>query len=386
MPTLSAVIMYIEREFDLKNTIKKKSVFLLGPRQTGKSSLIRHVFKEYPVYNLLDNEVFLKLSHSPQILREELKKNTKIIIIDEIQKLPHLLDEVHLLIEEHEIKFLLTGSSARKLRRGGINLLGGRALMKNFHPFSYCELKDKFQLELAVNNGLLPSVYFSESADEDLSAYIGTYVKEEIATEALTRNVPAFSRFLEVAALCNGKLINYSKISNDAQVARSTVQEYFQILKDTLIAYEVLPWKKSKKRKPISTSKFYFFDIGVCRYLQNRTRIKLGSPEFGEAFESYIFHEIKTYSDYKLNRDVCYWRSTSGFEVDFILNDKTAIEVKGSKTIGSHDLKGLNALAEEEKLKNYLLVCLESKERQTGKVKILPWKIFLEKLWSGKLS
>lgn len=375
--------MYIERTIDLEKILKKKSCFLLGPRQTGKSSLIRHVLKDYPVYNLLDNEVYLKLSRSPQRLREELTPKTKIIIIDEIQKLPVLLDEVHLLIEEHGIKFLLTGSSARKLRRGGTNLLGGRALVRHLHPFSFYELQDKFHLLQAINNGLIPSMYFSDPPDEDLESYIGTYLKEEVAAEALTRNVPAFSRFLEVAALCNGRLINYTKISNDAQVARSTIQEYFQILKDTLIAYEVSAWKMSKKRKPISTSKFYFFDIGVCRYLQNRSKIKTGSPEFGEAFETFIFHEIKTYLDYVSREEVCYWRSQSGYEVDFVISDITALEVKASKTIGQHDLKGLIALQEEKLLKNYLLVCLEERERTIDKIKIVPWRLFLSKLWRG---
>lgn len=375
---------FIERELNLIKDLEKKSCFLFGPRQTGKSSLIRHHFSKYPVYNLLDNETFLRLSYSSKRLREELPAGKKIVIIDEIQKLPTLLDEVHLMIEEYGVKFLLTGSSARKLRRGGVNLLGGRALVKYIHPFSYFELKDKFDLVHAVNYGLLPSIYFSSIPEEELKSYIATYLKEEIAHEALTRNVPAFSRFLEVAALCNGKLINYTNISNDAQVARSTVQEYFQILKDTLIAYEVTPWKKSTKRKPISTSKFYFFDTGVCRFLQNRGKLKMGSPEFGEGFESLIFHEIKTYSNYKNHGEVKYWRSKSGFEVDFILQD-TAVEVKASKTIGKNDLKGLIALNEEEKLKNYVLVCLETKERTVGKIKIFPWEKFLNKLWSSEL-
>lgn len=382
---MSAVkIMYIERKLNLKEILKKKSLFLLGPRQTGKSFLIRNHLRDYPVYNLLDNEIFLKLNQSPKRIREELKPNKKIIIIDEIQKLPVLLDEVHLIIEEYRINFLLTGSSARKLRRGGVNLLGGRALMKSFHPFSYSELKEKFDLLRAINHGLIPSIYLSDSPDEALASYIGTYLKEEIAQEALTRNIPAFSRFLEVAALCNGKLINYTNISNDAQVPRTTVQEYFQILKDTLIAYEVTPWKKSKKRKPISTSKLYFFDVGICKYLQNRIKIKTGSPEFGEMFEHYIFHELKTYADYNNKGEVCYWRSRSGFEVDFILND-IAIGVKGSKNITNHDLRGLLALREEEKIKKYIIVCLEKEERTIDKIKISPWNIFLEKLWSGEI-
>jgi len=377
--------MYIERTLNLQEELKRKSCFLFGPRQTGKTSLIKRQLKTCPIYDLLDNEIFLKLSQSPKRLREEITRKDKIIIIDEIQKLPFLLDEVHLIIENYNINFLLTGSSARKLRRGGVNLLGGRARIKYLHPFSYSELKDRFNLTRVLNNGLIPSIYFSNTHDEDLNSYIATYLKEEIANEALTRNIPAFSRFLEIAALCNGKLINYTKISNDAQVPRSTVQEYFQILKDTLIGYELTPWQKSLKRKPLSTSKFYLFDVGISRYLQKRTILKPGSPEYGEAFESYIFHELKVYTDLKVGRKINYWRSKSGFEVDFILNDKTAIEVKGTKNISKNDLRGLIALKEEKKLKNYIVVSFEDKERTTEGINILPWKKFLEILWEDKI-
>ena len=346
--------------------------------------MIRHSLKEYRTYNLLDSETYLKLSRSPRRLREEVGPRERIVIIDEIQKLPSLLDEIHLLIEERGIRFLLTGSSSRKLRRGGVNLLGGRARIRHLHPFSYGELKERFDLLRALNRGLLPPIYFSDSPDKDLEAYTGTYLKEEIAAEGLTRNIPAFSRFLEVTALCNGQLINYAKISNDAQVARSTVQEYFQILKDTLLASEISAWHKSRKRKSISTSKFYFFDPGIVRFLQNRNSLKKGSPEFGESMETYLFHELKTFVDYHSLEEVSYWRSTSGFEVDFILADTTAIEVKASKTIGPQDLKGLRTLGEEKGLKRYLLVCLEEQARIVGKIEILPWKEFLDRLWAGE--
>ena len=266
-----------------------------------------------------------------------------------------------------------------------MNLLGGRARIKHFHPFSYSELGEKFDLTRALNYGLLPPIYFSDRPNEDLESYVGTYLKEEIAAEGLTRNVPAFSRFLEVAALCNGRLINYAKISNDAQVARSTVQEYFQILKDTLIAWEVSAWHKSKKRKPISTSKLYFFDAGVVRFLQNRNPFKQGSPEFGEALETYLFHELKTFAHYRSAGDICYWRSVSGFEVDFILADTTAVEIKASRTIGPQDLKGLAALQEEKQLKHYVMVSLEEQVRKVGRIQILPWMEFLERLWAGAL-
>lgn len=375
--------MKISRIIDLKRDLEKKSCFLFGPRQTGKTWLIRELFSENRVYDLLDSETYLNLSSRPKRIREELDPSDKLIVIDEIQKLPGLLDEVHLMIEKHGIHFLLTGSSARKLRRGGVNLLGGRARSKKLHPLIYKELKENFDLLIALNNGLLPSIYFSDEPNEDLRAYAGDYLKEEIAAEGLTRNVPAFSRFLQVAALCNGKLINYAKISNDSQVARSTIQEYFQILIDTLIGYALPAWKKSVARRPISTSKFYFFDGGVVRFLQNRSRIMESSPEFGESFETYMFHELKTYADYHGDLPLAFWRSKSGFEVDFILDDRIAIEVKASMNVSERDLKGLKALKEEALLEHYILVSDEKRPRKVDGIQILPWKKFLILLWEG---
>lgn len=344
--------------------------------------MVRHSLGQYKTFNLLKTETFLMLSRSPQKLRQDCSPEDRIVIIDEIQKLPLLLDEVHLMIEEYGIHFLLTGSSARKLRRGGVNLLGGRARVKYLHPLTYGELKEKFDLLRAINHGLLPPHYFSETPEQDLETYVGTYLKEEIAAEGLTRNIPAFSRFLEVAALCNGQLINYSKISNDAQVARSTVQEYFQILKDTLVAYEVPGWQQSKKRKPLSTSKIYFFDGGVARFLQNRSLIKRGSPEFGDAFETCIFHELRAYADYYGAGDIRYWRSQSGLEVDFVIGD-SAFEVKATRTVSQDDMKGLKALREEGLLKSFYLICLEESPWEREGIKILPWEHFLQRLWSG---
>lgn len=378
--------MYIPRELGISEDLKNKSLFLFGARQTGKTSLIRETLGNFRVYDLLDSDIYLTLSRSPKRLEQELQPEEKIIIIDEIQKLPFLLDEVHRIIEKYGIHFLLTGSSARKLRRGGVNLLGGRARSKHLHPFVFPELKDSFCLLKALNRGLIPSIYFSDSADEDLKAYANSYLKEEIAAEGLTRNIPSFSRFLQVAALCSGKMINYANISNDAQVPSSTVQEYFQILRDTLIGFDVPAWTKSLKRKPIVTSKFYFFDIGVVRYLQNRSEFTKGSPEFGEALETYIAHELKAFSDYKNAGELCYWRSKSGYEVDFIINDSTAIEVKAKNNVTPKDLRGINALKEEKKLANYLVVSLEERPRVVSGVQILPLEDFLTRLWNGDFT
>ncbi len=377
--------VYIERSLELENVLKHKSCFLFGPRQTGKTWIIKNKLANYKYFNLLNTKTYIQFAYSPSILQELISDKDKVVIIDEIQRLPILLNEVQLLIDEKDIHFLLTGSSARKIKRKGINLLGGRARIRNLHPLIFSELSKKFNLKRALNTGLLPSIYFSDSPKEDLESYIGTYLQEEIAAEALVRNIPAFSRFLTIAALSNSQIINYTNIANDAQVPGSTIQEYFQILRDTLIGSDLPVWKKTLIRKPISTSKFYFFDIGVVRFLQKRGELSSGTTEYGEAFETYIHHELTSYLDYTKNGSLSYWRSTNGQEVDFIINDETAIEVKSKDTITRKDFKGLKTLKEEAILKNYIVVYPGSEERKTSEgINILPLKIFLKKLWDNK--
>jgi predicted AAA+ superfamily ATPase len=374
---------YIPRALDLAKLARRKSLFLFGPRQTGKTALVRHALPQARVYDLLDADVFLTLSRRPAQLGEELGPSDRLVVVDEIQKLPVLLDEVHRLIEQRQVRFVLTGSSARKLRRGGVNLLGGRAPSWTLHPFIYRELGSAFDLTRALDRGLLPAIYFSDSPREDLRAYVGTYLKEEIAAEALTRSVPAFSRFLEVAALSHGTMLNFTTVASDAQVPVSTVREYFHILEDTLLARTVPAWTKSRRRKAISTAKHYFFDVGVVRQLQHRSGLARRSPEFGEAFESFIFHELSSFIDYTEPMPLAYWRSTSNFEVDFVLADATAIEVKGKEPVGERDLRGLRALKEEGLLKHYLVVSLERRPRTVDGIRVLPWQDFLEQLWAG---
>lgn len=384
-PTYSDSPPHIERLLSLPTLLQKKSHLLLGPRQTGKSYLVRHTLAGAKVYNLLDTATYLTLSQQPGRLAQELTPQDRLIVIDEIQRLPELLNEVHLLIEERGVRFLLTGSSARKLRRSGVNLLGGRARTIHLHPLTARELGPRFDLARAVERGLLPSIYFSEDPQADLRAYAGSYLQEEIVAEGAARSVPAFSRFLKVAALCHGTIVNFTNVANDAQVARTTVYEYFEILKDTLILHELPAWRKSRKRKPLSSSKYYFFDVGVVASLQERL-FRLGTPEFGQGFESWIHHELISDQEYRSGEPLSYWRSTSGFEVDFILGDHTAIEVKAKAPVSSHDLKSLLALAEEQRLKRYLCVCLEARPRTVGCVSILPWREFLEALWSGSYA
>ena len=377
----------IPRRLDLRAVVEQKSCFLFGPRQTGKSTLIRQEFADCPVWNLLDQTLFLRLSRNPGLIRESLaeRPETGIAVIDEIQRMPELLNEVHLLIEERGVRFLLTGSSARRLRRRGVNLLGGRARSRALHPFLRIELGDRFDLGRALDHGLLPSIYFSESPIEDLAAYAGDYLREEVAAEAIVRNIGAFSRFLEVAALAHGDMINFANLANDAQVPASTVREYYQILKDTLIAHEVPAFTDTRKRKAISTSKYYLFDIGLARHLQGRRGLAPGTAEYGRAFETLIFQEIKAWCDHRRLDTPRYWRSKSQFEVDFVFQD-VAVEVKAKTRVGARDMRGVKALREEGLCADYVIVSLEPRPRRVDGVSILPWTDFLERLWAGAWS
>ncbi len=383
---------YFPRLVDLKALLKEKSYFLFGPRQTGKSSLIAHSLKEARVYNLLDNALFLDFNRNLRRLTEELNatgasalasgtRSPSVVVIDEIQRLPDLLNEVHRLIEERGVRFLLTGSSARKLRHGGVNLLGGRARTQYFHPFIVKELGRHFDLKRALNSGLIPSIYLSSDSNADLEAYTGNYLQQEIVAEGATRNIPAFSRFLKVSALCNATIVNFTNVANDAQVPRTTVYEYFEILKDTLIIRELPAFKKGKQRKPICSSKYYFFDTGVVRQLQGRGVLSEGTPEFGQAFETFLMHELTAYSDYKRPVFLSFWRSTSGYEVDFIIDEHTAIESKAKFVITPDDLRSLEAIADEHHFKRLVCVCLEKRPRKIGKIEIVPYRDFLEELW-----
>lgn len=378
-------IPVIPRHLALDKLLEKKSYFLLGPRQTGKSFLIGESLKGARVYDLLDTSMYLALSHRPQRLAEEITPNDRVVVIDEIQRLPLLLNEVHRLIEQKGIRFLLTGSSARKLRHGGVNLLGGRARTKYLHPLTHRELGEHFNLDTFISHGGLPSIYFSDDPRADLDAYAGSYLQQEIVAEGATRNIAAFSRFLKVAAYFNATIVNFTNVATDAQVPRTTVYEYFEILKDTLVLHELPAWRDTKKRKPLASSKYYFFDIGVVAAIQER-RYRRGMPEYGEAMETYVMHELKSYTDYVSGEPLAYWRSKSGFEVDFILGDHTAIELKASENVAGTDLRSLKALAEEGKLKRYLCVSLEARRRQVGEVTILPVKEFLDNLWNQAYS
>lgn len=373
----------LPRMLDLAALLASKSHFLLGPRQTGKTHLLRHALPDARVYDLLDPRVYLDLSTHPGRLSEELSPRDTLVVIDEVQRLPELLNEVHLLIERRGIRFLLTGSSARKLRGGGVNLLGGRARIRRLRPLCFPELGEHFELERALRNGLLPAIYFSDDARADLDAYAGTYLQQEVVAEGATRNVQAFSRFLRIASQCNAKVINFTEVASDAQVPRTTIYEYFEILRDTLLLEEVPAWRVSRTRKPLVSSKYYFFDVGVVAQLQGRP-FRPGTPEFGEALETYVAHELLCRRDYASSEPVAHWRAASGFKVDFILGDHTAIEVKAKRNVGRHDLRALHALREEGSLKRHICVSLERSARTVGGIELLPVTAFLKSLWDGE--
>lgn len=385
-------MQFIERSLSLIDVLKSKSVFLFGPRQTGKSSFIKNQIAKEDIalfWTLLDGRLRMRILADPGILRQEVElKNLHdcIIVIDEIQKCPELLDEIHFLIEERNIRFLLTGSSARKLKNTGVNLLGGRATQRHFHPFNFVEIGSNanYNLPYIFEHGLLPSMFLSENLDEDLAAYIDSYLTEEIAAEGAARNIPAFARFLTTAALTNSQILNYTSIANDAQVPVQTVRQWYDVLTDTLIGFQIQPFTKTTKRKAITTAKFYFFDIAIVRSLRGILVPQEGTAEFGEYFEQLVCMELKTWIDYIRPRSkLTYWRSTSNMEVDFCVDEEIAIEVKSSNNITDKHLKGLRALREENIFKRYVVVCQEEHPRLVDGIEILPWKFFFEQLWRG---
>ena len=386
--------MYIERVANIDKRLEKKSIFLFGPRQTGKSSYIKNQLSEPKLaWTLLDSELYRDLSMRPSILRNTLRAkgiNDGVVVIDEIQRLPELLNEVHMLIEETGIHFLLTGSSARKLKKKGVNLLGGRAGLFNFHPLVWPEIKNfDISLERIFKSGLLPAPFSDDDYETFLSDYVGLYVKEEIETERQVRNLPPFWEFLRTVATTSGDIANYENVARDISISGVSVLEWYNILVDTLIGFEVPPYRKTKIRKPNAASKFYIFDVGVCRKLQKLTLIEEETAEFGKYFENYIAMEIRSWLDYNSsgNTGLTYWHAQSGQEVDFIINERVAVEVKATKRVSIKDLKGLKALMEEGLMEKYILVCRENYPQLLDNgILVLPYEDFLSRLWNGELD
>lgn len=372
----------------------QQSAFFWGARQTGKSTYLKTHFPDSIVINLLKSDVFLAMSKRPSLLREQvLEMDAKTlrypIILDEVQKVPLLLDEVHWLIENTDAQFILCGSSARKLRRSGANLLGGRAWKYHLYPLVMKEIP-AFNLLKALNAGLLPPHYLSTQPKKSLQAYIENYLTQEIKEEGLVRSLPSFSRFLDSMAFCNGEMINHSNIARDCGIDAKTVQNYFEILIDTLVGYYLPPYARKVSRDILSQKqKFYLFDVGVAGYLANRTIETLKGAEAGKAFEHFIFMELIAYKNMNEKRfNIAYWRTKTGYEVDFILGDAVmAIEVKISECVQRSDLKGLIAFCEEHPTTKAIVVSQDSAPRKIKgsdavDIEILPWRMFIECLWA----
>lgn len=381
-----------KRLLNLPELLKKKSLLLLGPRQTGKSTIANSFAEQQfgeraTYYNLSETDTYRELSARPELIRQRLDSETQLLIIDEAQRLPDIFNEVQVLLDRNKsLRVLLTGSSARKLRRNEMNLLPGRIWRRNLFPLVSAELGEA-RIDQRICRGSLPGILDNENFREELKNYVGLYLEEEIRAEGLTRNVGNFSRFLEVAALCNAEQLNYSNVANETGIKLNTVKAYYQILYDTLIAYELESFRRTKTRKAVAAPKFYFFDLGVVNELLGRFEIKRHSDLFGKSLEHLIFTEIKAAIDYQdTGTPLNYWRSHSQFEVDFLLGERVAIEVKSSANIHSRDEKALLALAEDLKLRRKLIVCLEKKRRTSdGGTEIVPVEEFLEELWSGEL-
>ncbi len=369
-----------------------ETVFLWGPRQTGKTTLLRATYRDAVWIDLLHSDEFRRYTERPELLRQELARHPPGIqvVIDEVQKVPSLLDEVHSLHERRGLAFALCGSSARKVRRGAANLLGGRAVRYELFGLTAAELGPDFDLDRMLDHGYLPRIYGAARPARLLRSYVADYLREEIAAEGLVRNLPAFSTFLDVAALSDGDLVSFSSIARECGVSGPTVKGYFEILEDTLLGRWLPAFVKRPKRRVIAAPKFYFADVGVVNQLAHRGHVARGGELFGKALESWVHHELVAHLAYQERPErLAYWRTAGGIEVDFVVGDLAlAIEVKASARISNEHLKGLRAIAEDHpRVRRRAVVCLEPKRRTTDDgIEILPIAAFVEELRAGLLE
>ncbi|MFM8454778.1 MAG: ATP-binding protein [Gammaproteobacteria bacterium] len=389
---------YFKRDLKIDLPIGQ-SAFLWGARKTGKSTFLEHQFPDAVFFDLLQNDLYWELLKNPEYFREKIlalipkdpKQARPLIIVDEIQKVPPLLDEVHHLIEKHHCQFILCGSSARKLKQQGANLLGGRAWKYNFFPLTSQELPELDLLKI-FNCGTIPQHWLSIQPLKHLRAYIEDYLAHEIQAEGLVRNLPIFARFLDSLRFSNGELIQYQNIARDCHIDSKTVKAYFEILVDTLLGYFLPPFQKKVRRDIISaTPKFYLFDVGVSTFLKKFNFLDLKGPEAGQALEHFVFLELIAYKHYSDKFfEIHFWRTSQGLEVDFILAEGlVALEVKINRQVHFNELKGLIAFQEEHKPRTSILVCLEKAPRlvetEYGEVLIEPLASFLKRLWAGEI-
>ena len=374
----------LERIFQIYKELDG-SIFLFGGRQTGKTTRLRQQFPDTTFFDLLDTNVRRRLQQRPVLLYETLKDKPMgtLVIIDEIPEVPELLNEVHRLIVERQLVFILCGSSARKLKRKGHNTLGGRALPVYLYPLVSAEIPD-FDIDRAVNYGTIPPHYLARNPWRLLAAYIDVYLKEEIKEEALVRNLDAFQRFLEVAALTDGEIINNNNIAQECGVHATTVSSYFDILEDTLIGYRIPAYTKVMKRRLVQAPRFYYFDVGVTNYLLHRKELIRGSADYGHAFEHLVVQELVAYMHYRhCEEKLSYWRTYTGVEVDIIVGDaRIAIEIKSTEEVQNRHIKNLKAFAEEHPDSKLMIVSLDVFTRQMGNIECIYVMDFFHRLWT----
>lgn len=380
----------IERVLKLVDA-EDESVFLFGARQTGKTTLLLKLFPKCKFYDLLETDTYERLRRNPALLRQELATagSGDIVIIDEIQLVPELLNEVHWIITRQGVHFILSGSSARKLKRKGVNSLGGRAVKNILYPLVSAEIPD-FDVVKAVNSGMLPNHYLSTGERQlwkRMQSYVSVYLKEEIAAEALVRKLASFNRFMEAAALTDGEMVNYNNIAQDCGVDAKTVKEYFTILEDTLIGYMIPAFTRVVKRRLNQSPKFYYFDVSLPNYLLHRQNMQPGSDDFGHAFEHLMMQEIVAYLGYnERENSLNYWHTHTGYEVDAVLGDaEVAIEFKSCREVQSRHLRGLKAFKEEHPTARLVIVSLDVAPRNFSGVEVMPAKHFLQELWQHRI-
>lgn len=362
-----------------------KSFFLFGPRGTGKTTWVKSTFPEAIYLDLLEAEIYNDLLANPQRLENMIPVDFRNwIIIDEIQKIPELLDEVHRLIEKYKYKFILTGSSARKLRKEGHNFLGGRALTYSMFPLTAVELRKDFDLNHAMKYGSLPSVYTEKDPEAYLESYVKTYLDEEVRQEGLTRNLGAFSRFLEAASFSQGSVLNVSAIARECAVERKVVENYFSILEDLLIAYKLPVFTKRAKRRMVSHPKFYFFDAGVYRTLRPMGPLDRPEEAEGVSLETLFFQEVKAINEYhRLGYSIYYWRTSNNMEVDFILYGEKGIfafEIKRAGKVTDPMLAGLKSFLKDYPMAKAFLLYGGNKYMREDGIEITPFEKVIKDL------
>lgn len=370
------------------NKETESSIFLFGARQTGKSTILRKEFPKSVFIDLLDSELRMRFKRRPSLLYEMLKdkESNTIVVIDEIPEVPELLNEVHRLISEKDIIFVLCGSSARKLKRKGYNTLGGRAYPCYFYPLTSNEITD-FDLDRALTYGLLPTHYLAKNPKRLLAAYVDVYLKEEIQEEALARNLTGFHRFLEIAALTNGEIVNYANIASECGVSAQTIKSYFGILEDTLVGYMIPAYTKVMKRRLVQAPRFFFFDVGLTNHLLHRDALVRGTPEYGHAFEHFIIMELIAYIGYNHKEEILsYWRTHTGVEVDVVIgNAKLAIEIKSADEIAKRHMKGLKSFGDDYPDCRKIIVSLDRINRKEDDIELIYVHDFLKMLWNDEL-